>query len=256
MKKIIFALALCALPLSFLQPTAATSAASQQTYFAQITDTDVLFYQSTSEESAIFNLPYSFFVQLYGKEGDFYKAKFIDLDGYVKVGSVVPIKEVPEIKYPENAVITVNTSLGVKLLPSPHFDSDDNAPILASGESAITYYGTIGGDRVNDNPSEWIYCKYQNEFGYIYAADCKVAITRVAERYTPLDEVIFEVAEPSKGLSTVAKVFIILGVSLPCALLIFLLIKPSLSGQVIKTKVKSKKRRHGDYFEFDENDLG
>lgn len=236
--------------LAFWGPIPATSAAENESYYAKVMETGVSFYSSASDGSGVFNLPVSYYVEIYDREGSFYKARYMDLTGYVKINGVVPIKEKPQQPYPSPSLM-VSASKGVDLIETPNLSGNvlDSLPHQTAN---ITYYGYIG----DASQPSWFYCSYNDEQGYIYSNDCEFHLELNYEDFTPITGELFaNSSSPSKGLSATAKTFIILGVSLPCALIIFLLIKPSLSGQSIKTKVKRPKRRHGDYFEFDENDL-
>ena len=249
MKTLIAFLAL----LCFWSPITVTSAEQNEVYYAKIMESGVTFYSSTDEGSGLFYLPQSYFVEIFDKDAGFYHVRYMGQTGYVKMGSVVPMNGVPEQPYP-NANIFVRATKGVDLMDSPHLSGSvlESLPHLAS---EITFYGSIKGDGVPSNSNDWYYCMYNDKHGYLYGGDCNLSLATNTEIFPEITGSLFTPISPSKGLSRTAKTFIILGVSLPCALIIFLLIKPSLSGQSIKTKVKRPKRRRGDYFEFDENDL-
>ena len=57
-------------------------------------------------------------------------------------------------------------------------------------------------------------------------------------------------------LTPVTMGFIIVGVSLPCLIVLYLLVRPSMQREKIeKSKPKMRAKKHKDYFEFDDGDL-
>lgn len=238
--------------------TPATMAEERASYFAKVMEANVFFYESADEDTALFKLPQSYFVELYDREKTFYKAKYLDLDGYVKIGQVTPMEGRPNNPY-FNSNLNVFALKGLSLNEMPSLESREIASLPYDCKDTILY-GEIEGNNIPSKSNKWYYCKYTttNQRGYLYSVftDIVEPLTVNNESFTIVTGDLFLSRPPvSSSLSATAKTFIILGVSLPCALLIYLLIKPSLSGQIHKVKNKRPRRRHGDYFEFDEKDL-
>ncbi len=240
-----------------LSPISLPTTAAQETYFAKIINANVYFYAHADDESALFKIPQSYFVELYDREKTFYKARYLDLEGYVKIGQVSPMEGRPVTPY-FRSNINVFALKGLALNESPNLESKEITALPYDSKDTI-FYGEMEGNNIPNKSTKWYYCKTSsNQQGYLYSVFCDVIepLTVNNENFTPITKDLFVNSNPaSSGLSTTAKTFIILGVSLPCAFLIYLLIKPSLSGQTHKIKNKRPRRRHGDYFEFDEKDL-
>lgn len=260
MKKILIFLSLL-----LLQSTCISSVptyADDLYYYAKIEKGGTFLYASADESSPLFELPESYFVLLTDKANDkFYNATYLDKTGYVKISEVTPMQGQPNTPF-ASATFRVFSINGLGLYKSPSLQSAGlitNVPYLTS---TINYYGKIEGESIPNKSNVWYYCKFiepaSTYQGYLYSVFCDELspIIKNQESFPLITSPLF----PQKGsglggLSDTAKTFIILGVSLPCALIIYLLIKPTLSGQKQKVKKKKPRRRHGDYFEFDENDL-
>lgn len=263
MKKFYLALAaliLLATNITFSNPIRADA---DEYYYAKVEQGGVFIYSAPDETSPLFEIPTSYFVKLTGSENEgFYKASYQDITGYIKKDSVSPMQGDPASPY-ALASLRVFSLEGLGLFKTPALQTENliiNVPYLTAG---ITYYGKLEGSAVPNKSNIWYYCKYStassSETGYLYSVFCdELTQIPVNNEFLPvITTPIFQPknSSPSKGLSDVAKTFIILGVSLPCALIIYLLIKPTLSPNHATHKSPKRKRRHGDYFEFDENDL-
>ena len=76
------------------------------------------------------------------------------------------------------------------------------------------------------------------------------------ETFEIVENPVFSTDKSPNELSAVAMTFIIIGVSIPCLIVIYLLLKPTLlKEKVLNEKPKIKKKHHGDYFEFDDSEL-
>lgn len=263
MKKIIPIIALLSLIIVNGSYSASTYA-DEEYYFAKVEQSGIFMFSSPSDNSQIFEIPTSYFVKLTGSANEeFYAASYQDVNGYIKKEEVSPMQGQPASPYAE-ASLRVFSLEGLGLYKTPSLQPSDliiNVPYLTSD---ITYYGKLEGNAVPNKSNTWYYCKYTSatgtESGYLYSVFCdELTQIPVNNEYLPL--ITTPLFQPksdakAKGLSDVAKTFIILGVSLPCALIIYLLIKPTLSSNHAASKApKRKRRRRGDYFEFDENDL-
>ncbi len=258
MKKMILFLSIILFQNMFIS---ATPTFAENEYYAKIESSGVYFYSQADDNSKLFELPESYFVKLTNKENeDFYKATYLNVSGYVKVKEVTAMDGQPSHPY-ANATLRVFALNGLGLYSAPSMLTSGlltNIPYLTS---SIVYYGKVEGESIPNKSNIWYYCNVIEPSavhqGYLYSVFCDElsSIPKNEETFPIISAPLFNQSNSAgQGLSDIAKTFIVLGVSLPCVLVIYLLIKPTLSGQSLKTKRRPKKR-HGDYFEFDENDL-
>lgn len=222
-------------------------------YYAKI-EHEGYFYSQASEENKLFQIPTSYFVLLTGDENSsFYKATYKNISGFVKKNEVSPMSGKPISPYP-NATFRVFAKEGLGLFSSPSSSSQllSTVPYLSNG---IEFYGYMTGDEDIPNKSnQWHYCKYGENFGYLYSVFCDSL--PVIEKNTETFEIVTPVfnVEEFPALSSSSLLWIILGVALPSVLVLFLLLKPSLVKEKILNKQGLSKRRK-DYFEFDDTSL-
>jgi len=250
---------------------------AEQSYFAHITTSDVFFYSSptNADEAKLFLLPESYFVEIYSNANDdFYSAKYLDVYGYVLKESVRPVITAPTMPYLTNINFRVFVPSGANLRSSP-FDNGSlnliySIPFL---DSNISYYGTmLGEESISKKGNVWYYCKYFSSnveyIGYVYAplCDCLSPISKNTEVVEYLesppnfdgDNNVPTQTEPFAGLSSTTTTIIIIAVSLPCLLFIYLLFKPTkiAEQQASRKKGKSKKfsrLKRSDYYELDDD---
>ncbi len=233
--------------------------AEEQTYYAKIQSTGVQFYSMPSESYALFEIPYSYFVQVEYVVDDFYKVTYKDLEGYVKKDEVTLMNGTPTTPYAE-----ATFKLFVE---SPLYQSATNtSEIVRLDESVtITYYGTMTGQELRTGNTVWYYSSVvinnTTYYGYIYSAvtDLLTTISVNTETFDIVSEDVFSTTQTFTSLSTGTKILLIVAISVPSVLILYFLIKPSKIMQITKTKknVKREKKKihHGDYFEFDESEL-
>ncbi len=259
MKKI-FLSVLIFLAIFAATPISRAEGAAKKDYFAKIQTTNVLFYALPNEESALFQLPYSYFVKVVGVEGNFYEATFKDKSGYVKKSDVALMSGTPTNAYPSAQF----------MLFEPHYlyTSPSKAEVLTavSDDVTLNYYGDMQGEELKYENTLWAYCSLQTEngvqFGYVYSTfiDRLPKIETNLEIFDTIDESVFTSSATNfSGLSVGTQILLIVAISVPSIMILFFLIKPSkiIQSQKGKKKVKKQKTRvsHGDYFEFDENEL-
>ena len=240
-----------------------SNAAQKQTFYAKVEKEESYFYSDPIDQdsSKMFVLPASYFVYLTDQAGDeFFVAQYKDLYGYVKKQDVTVMSGTPNTPF-ASANFTISNPEGVSLYASPSFSNSSKLARIEYLTIISTYYGSLPGENVPELENEWYYCKINQDendiFGYVYSYFCykESTIPTNTETFDVVENPAFEISPTlSQPLSEVAMAFIVIGVSLPCLLIIYLLIKPSLQKGKFTEKRKPKKR-HGDYFEFDENDL-
>lgn len=245
--------------LSFSSYTANISKA-ESSFYAKIMDKNVNFFSEPNENSQyiLFSIPESYFVLLLNDENqEFYYACYDDIYGYVKKSDVVVMDGKP-IEPFASSQFRIFALEGMGLYSSPYMNNSNiltNIPYLADD---LIYYGSIVGESIPGKSNVWYYCKYQGKQGYVYSVFCdNLDITTNNEIFNVVDTPIFGNVNPAEKLSPVAMTFIVIGVSLPCIIVIYLLVKPTfVKDKILNNNPKiHKKKRHGDYYEFDESDL-
>ncbi len=244
-----------------LLPTANAYADSENVYYAKIQSTGVQFYSLPSENTALFELPYSYFVKVEYIVDDYYKVTYQDLEGYVKKSEVTLMSGQPTNPY---ASATFSLYVATSLYASPSTSASATATLDTT--STLTYYGTKIGEQVQDVNS-WYYAGVtidgQTYHGYVFSAIVALlsTISTNTETFEIVDESVLIDSSSTKfsGLSTGTQIMLIIAISIPSLLILYFLIKPSKIVQVTKSKSKVKKEKHrvqhGDYFEFDESEL-
>ena len=273
---LIFMMSLCLL----LSPTS-ISVQAESTYFAQIVNEETYIYSSPSideNNSEMFLLPKTYFVELLSMANDkYYYAKYKDIYGYVKKDSVQPIVGTPTTPYLTGISFRVFVPSGANLRATPeNLGSTNLIHSISFLETNLEYYGTINGEEaITKKGPIWYYCKYYMSnltyMGYIYAplCDCLSTINLNNEEVEFMTgELEFEqINKPSgvdglENLSSTSQSLIIIAVSLPCLLFIYLLFKPSsIAKKESKTnkearsnsRAKISRLKHSDYFELDDD---
>ncbi len=260
MKKLFFCIFTVFAIINFF-PTDFAYAESSDVFYAKVQSTGVYFCSLPSENSALFELPYSYFVKVDYVVDDFYKVTYKDLEGYVKKSEVTLMSGQPTSPY---ATATFSMYVATSLYESASTSSTAITSLDTS--STLTYYGIKIGEQVQD-VSSWYYASMttngQTYHGYVLSAIVALLTT------IPTNTEFFDIVEESaltgstgsdfSGLSTGTQIMLIVAIGIPSLLILYFLIKPSRIMQVTQTKnkVKKEKRRiqHGDYFEFDESEL-
>ena len=267
LKILTFLFIFCAFFANFDKITYFASAENQKTYFAKIESDKCYFYSSPtdSEENKLFKLPYSYFVKLTEKANDeFYEANFEEISGYVKKSDFIAVDGAPNEPYP---YLEMELFYNFPLYLRPSTSSVKLADLTTS--SKLYLLGDMEGEYLSISSNCWHYVSYSYEdsvyYGYIYSAFCeKYSIKLNLENFEKITYEIFTQSPATivnNSLSLTAKIFIIIGISLPCFAILYLLIKPNKvieKTQKVHKKSKEaklKKRRASDYFEFDENSL-
>lgn len=230
-------------------------------FYAKVQNTGVNFCSSPSENSAIFELPYSYFVKVTQVVDDYYKVAYKEVEGYVKKDKVKLMNGKPKQPYAE---ASFKIFVPYALYQSPTQDSTVNIPLSSS--STLNYFGSRKGQQVMSNNNTWFYASIMQEgkqtFGYIFSGVTdymtEISINNETFEVVSDDSLSSSTTEFSK-LSTGTKVMLIVSIGIPSLLILYFLIKPSkilqTSKQRQKLKKENRKIRHGDYFEFDESEL-
>ena len=237
--------------------------AQNSSIYAKVESNNIFLYSSPKKEdsSKMFELSTSYFVRLLENAGDdFYYCCYKDVYGYVIKDEVVAMDGVPILPFVE-ANFRVYAPEGLGLYSSPLLSDSLKKTTIPYLTDNLTYYGIIKGqEAIPDKSNSWIYCKYNfdtSAYGYVYSVFCDKlpSITTNNERFNIIEKPFVNLSYP-KELTSVAMGFIIVGVSLPCLIVLYLLVKPSMiKEKSTATKSKMRATRKRDYFEFDDGDL-
>ncbi len=261
MKKLILFSTILLFSLSFFYLIPLSHSATS--YYAKVEEEGVFLYSNPQigQNNQLFELPKTYFVRLYeDASDDFYYCAYKDIYGYVKKSEVSVMSGTPTNPYVE-AQFRVYSINGLGLYSSPKLDENLKIIDIPFLTDNLVYYGLLTGqEAVPEKSNKWIYCKYSasnNVYGYVYSVFCD-NLTSFSPNNETFD--IVETPFPSKQsiseLTPIAMGFIIVGVSLPCLIVLYLLVRPSMQREKIETtKPKMKAKRHKDYFEFDDGDL-
>ena len=230
--------------------------------YAKVIYNNVYFYAlpEDKDEHRLFVIPTTYFVNILSKEGtDFYYAQYGDLFGYVKIASVTAMNGTPTNPFAtHNFRVFSLDGIGLYQKPSMQNEKLDDIPYLSE---ELIYYGTMQGEEViPDKSSDWYFAKYSssNNYGYVYSVFCDKLpkIEENTETFDVISSPLFTEDSSSDTLSPTAMAFIIIVVILPCLIVLYLLVKPSMIKEKLnKERPKLRAKRNKDYYEFDEGDL-
>lgn len=232
---------------------------NEVSFWAKVQQENCHFYVQPSNESKLFVLPNSYFVKLIGETDGFYHAQYKDIVGYVKKDEVSAMDGTPLTPYfveKFRAFLPSGTGLYAISCMKDEYKIVD-IPYLYE---ELVYYGSIEGEQsIPEKSNLWHYCRYQDQCGFVYSIFCDKLISPPInnETFELIENPSFEKNTTISALSPTAMSFIIIGVSLPCLIVLYLLIKPNMMKATLpKEKNKYKAKRRKDYFEFDQSDLG
>lgn len=236
---------------------------SEEVLYAKVENEDVFMFSSPndSETNKLFVIPKSYFVKLINHANEkFYYCCYKDIKGYVKKNEVIAMAGTPSQPYVEGLFRTFSLE-GLGIYSVPQLNEEKHLATIPYLTDDLIFYGFITGQElVPDKSDQWIYCKYNLDnsiCGYIYSVFCD-KVPKVVENTERFEVVVnpFETISKPSSLSPVAMGFIIVGVALPCIIVLFLLVKPTfLKDKLNTSKSNLRAKRHHDYFEFDDSDL-
>ena len=220
-------------------------------YYARVETDGVFLYKNTNPlpQNAYFELPRTYFVLLLSDyNAIFYKAQYRDIVGYVLKDEVSPVAETPQNPYLENHTFYVFSSDGTSVMSSPY----ENGIIqgVVEEQEKISYYGKIQGYEMTQNRgSTWIYGKTNDGiYGYIYGglSQSDEIIPQNTEELTPIsnpyfdnsDDYLYNLVDLTPGL----KIMLVALVSVPSAVILFLMFRPIFPKNKEKSTLKVSKR--------------
>ena len=258
MKKIFFIF--MSIFIFFLCPFQKNVRADSSNFYAKVTATGVQLCSSPSETSALFVLPYSYFVKVDYIVDDYYKVIYKDVEGYVRRDRVTLMNGVPQVPF-FDATYEIFVPFGLYQSPS---QTSSVITTLTNTDDKITYYGELAGQQVTSDNNIWYYSQVtisgEEQFGYVFSGVTDLLTQPVINNETfdiVSDDFLETPSSEFKNLSTGTKIMLIVAISVPSLLILYFLIKPSkiVKNTTSKNKKDKKIHHHGDYFEFDEKDL-
>lgn len=201
---------------------------------------------SVEYSNLFFELPKTYFVELTDAVGEFYKARYLSFEGYVKKDCVQAVKHVPNNPFLTNISFRVYADLSRQLRASPTAYSESNLiTTIPQLTRNITYISKIKGDCLIEGRTDiWYYCKFtssQDFYGYVYSDFCD-ELTPIFDNLEEVEYVSnpsFElIAPPAKTMSVSDNSIgvIVAIISIPAIIFIFLILKGSKIGSQNKTK--------------------
>lgn len=238
---------------------AAVSTSETTEYYGRVNTSNTWFYSSPNSSSGMFLLPQTYFVKISAASGNYYEASYKNVTGYVAKSDVTLMSGNPQNPY-FAATFYVYTPYNLYALPST---SSSVVQTFDEGQH-FEYYGIKNGEMVTNYSSDWYYASAvvdgKVQYGYVYSCVAK-GLTDFAENTDILIEVSPDVLETSTNnttnfseLSTSTKTLLIISITIPSALILFFLVKPT-KGAKRAEKRGIRKIQHGDYFEYDERDI-
>jgi len=237
--------------LSFFQPIKCVNAESVA--YAQILHAGCYLFKTPSDNTNFNNVYFmienSYFVQLLSDyNDDFYKAKYLDVVGYVKKTQVQCVKGLPKQPFLNNISFRVysNTSRGLYDKPYMNTNNPTLKVYLPLYCEDLIYYGMVYGESaIEERTNIWYYCKYTvtNECGYVYSDSCDKMTTIIpnTEKLPYITSPQWNTASNSNPQlvamdSKPFKITIIL-ICIPFAIFAFLLIKLAYKKQQNKKEI-------------------
>ena len=260
--------------------------AEEKTYYGRAISKDIAFYSTpiSSDENILFFVPKTYFVKIISDENDiFYKASYMnEIFGYIKKTDMSYIDKTPTTPYANQISFRVFTPSGANLRKTPNesLGATNLITTIPFLETNLLFIGNINGEEaISYKGTTWYYCKYIKDnisnFGYVYSPLCDM-LTPIPENTETFEYVLPDFDSTIVGqisdksdfltLSSPAQIAIIIGVSLPCIIIIYFLFKPtkismqttknksnndSVKKKKTKTKKKIKRLKGSDYYELD-----
>ena len=234
-----------------------SSIKSEENIFARVMFEHSYLFKNPSDNieysNLFFELPKSYFVELTDAVGEFYKARYLSFEGYVKKDCVQAVKHVPNNPFLTNISFRVYADLSRQLRSSPTAYSESNLittiPHLTRN---ITYISRLKGDCLIEGRTDvWYYCKFHSDkdyYGYVYSDFCD-EFTPILDNLEEVEYVSNPTFEPitppakTMSMSDNSIGIIIAIISVPAIIFAFLILK----GSKIGSQNKSKSREIIEY---------
>lgn len=239
-------------------------ATTTETYFARVTQNGCYLYINPINvedySNIYFELPKSYFVELLSSYNEqFYFAKYLDINGYVKKEQVKAIMGTPSKAYLNNVSFRVYAELSRDLRSEPCNTNGTNAQVcyIPLYTKNLTFYGKIRGISLIDGRTDiWYYCKYTADkeyYGYVYSDFCDNGAGKEISIPLNTEEVVY-ISNPTFGenhkeitaipVESKTTWLIIAVLTLPVLVFILLLLKGS---KLVKREKTATKKEVCDY---------
>lgn len=208
--------------------TTLTSTTNEQ--YAKITTSNCYFFKTPTKNyhysNVITMLEKTYFVLIISEENDFYYAHYNNLKGYILKDQVELINEIPTNPFLQN--ITLNISSDCFLYSTPEALSSTKIKAL-SKNTQLTYIGKINGSTENLHGTNlWYYCKVSENDNEIFGYVCSDNINNLSPIFENDEITTLKVNSTNNSflyLNSTASNLIILLISLPTILVVFLFLK-------------------------------
>lgn len=223
---------------------------AQTSAYAQILHAGCYLFKTpvdnTSYTNVYFMLENSYFVELLSDyNDDFYKAKYLDVVGYVKKTQVQCVQGTPKTPYLSNVSFRVYSNSSRAMYDKPY--ANTNSPTLKVYLPLycedLIYYGMVYGESaIEERTNIWYYCKYTvtDVCGYVYSDSCDKMTTIIpnSEKLPYISSPQWNIVTTNNQLITINskpfKISVIL-ICIPFVIFAILLIK------IAYTKKQNKK---------------
>jgi len=150
-------------------------------WFARIFDDNIYLYKTpnnTVSDNIYFVLQPTYFVELLEEANStFYKAKYLDIEGYVKKNEVQVVATPPRTPYANNINFRIfnNSSQIMRTIPSASGGNSTQVCFLPLFSQDAQFYGYIEGESaIPQRTNIWYFCKYTLDKTYYgYSANPK-----------------------------------------------------------------------------------
>lgn len=217
--------------------------------YAQITTKGVYIYKTPQVNNHIKNIicvaEYTYYVEIVSKYNEsFYKVNYNGVNGgYVLIDEVKKVKGIPENPYPSDIKLTTyDKNCYLRSTPSKE---DNTISIIPSKYNGLKFIGMTYGEQIGDfDDNIWYLVEYLDIQGYIY----NEYIASINTIYPNTEKLSYSNNDYDKiinPLSNNTAIIIIIGLSLPTLIIIYILYKKP-------KKIKIKKQNNISFNEFDE----
>ena len=153
----------------------------EQVYYARILFDQVYFYKTPNDDNSFsnvyFELPKTYFVELISLEGNFYQARYLNFNGYVKKDCVQAVSNFPNNPFLNNITFRVYAERSQQIWSQPSTKSPSSVvyeiPLFTKN---VEYISKITGEGLIEGRTNiWYYCKFSSNkdyYGYVYSDFC------------------------------------------------------------------------------------
>ena len=201
-------------------PITTTFATSQKAEYGYLASPTTIYSKTQDSYDSLFTLSATYFVELIEQTSEYTQVAYHDIIGYVKTSSYEKVDYVPKTKYPNHNARLKSSIASVYM----YADSRCATPIYTIGASDnIFLYGTTSTENV-------YYCKVGTTAifnGYVKGEGLLITLAKdnVIEAMADDPEPEPEVEEEQKPLAFPLEIILIVCLTIPAFLAVFLLTK-------------------------------